>query len=277
MSVNSHETNQLLQDAAAGERQAWDALLARHQNRLRQMVSLRTDQRLQGQIDPSDLVQRAGCEAAARLPEYLRQPTMPFFLWLRSITTETLAAQQRQQLGCDDGSPQEPPQEPLTLFRGALPVTTTATLAAWLMGHPSRPTEEFIRAEMKFFLQEAINDLDDLDREVLVLRHFEKLSNMETAQVLNIDPSEASRRYVRALKRLNGNLAPRRDRLIAATTDVPTVAAAASPPGAAAAPGTFNSKTAWQSASHDRPGLLIVLLAGIAIATLATLAAVLGR
>ena len=205
---------------------------------------------------------------------------MPFFLWLRSITTEILAAQQRQQLGCDDGSPQEPPQEPpqetLTLLRGALPVTTTATLAAWLMGHPSRPTEEFIRAEMKFFLQEAINDLDGLDREVLALRHFEKLSNVETAQVLNIDPSEASRRYVRALKRLNGNLAPRRDRLIATTTDLPTVAAAASP-HAAAAPGAFSSKTAWRSAGHDLQKPLIVLLAGIAIATLAILAAVLGR
>ena len=118
MSVNSNETNRLLQAAAVGDQQAWSALLIRHRQRLRRMVSLRTDERLQGQIDASDVLRRAGCEAAARLAEYLREPNMPFFLWMRSIAGETLAVQHRQQIGSGTADP----QEPVTLYRGSLPV-----------------------------------------------------------------------------------------------------------------------------------------------------------
>jgi RNA polymerase sigma-70 factor (ECF subfamily) len=197
-SDSSSEINRILQRAAAGDQQSWTALLARHQDRLRRMVALRLDRRLQGRIDPSDVLQEAYLDAATHLAEYLRQPTMPFFLWLRAITGHKLQKLHRQHLGTQmrDASRE------VSLYRGALPETSSAELAARLLGHDTRPSEAAIRAEIKICLQEALNSMDPLDREVLALRHFEQLNTAETAQVLGIKEAAAGKRYIRALKRL---------------------------------------------------------------------------
>jgi RNA polymerase sigma-70 factor (ECF subfamily) len=195
---NPSETNQLLRRAAAGDQAGWTALLARHQDRLRRMVALRLDQRLQGRIDPSDVLQEAFLDASVQLADYLRQPTMPFFIWLRAITGNKLLALHRQHLGTqmrDAG-------REISLYRGALPGTSSAALAAQLLGHDTRPSEAAMRAEMKIRLQEALNSMDALDREVLALRHFEQLSTAETAELLGIKDGAAGKRYIRALKKL---------------------------------------------------------------------------
>jgi RNA polymerase sigma-70 factor (ECF subfamily) len=195
---NSAELDQLLQLAAQGDAQLWGALLEQHRQRLRRMVALRLDQRLQGRLDASDVLQEAFLDASARLPEYVSQPAMPFFLWLRFLTGQKLLELHRQHLGTqmrDVG-------REVSLYRGALPQASSAALAAQLVGHDTRPSEAAIRAERKLRLQEALNSLDPLDREVLALRHFEQLSNTEAAQVLGLQTSAASKRYLRALKRL---------------------------------------------------------------------------
>jgi RNA polymerase sigma-70 factor (ECF subfamily) len=195
---NSTETDRLLQQAAQGDAQQWGALLERHRQRLRRMVTLRLDQRLQGRIDASDVIQEAFLEASQRLPEYVQQPAMPFFLWLRFLTGQKLLELHRHHLGAqmrDAG-------REVSLYRGALPTASSAALAAQLIGHDTRPSEAAIRAERKIRLQEALNSMDALDREVLALRHFEQLNNAETAQVLGLQSSAASKRYVRALKKL---------------------------------------------------------------------------
>jgi RNA polymerase sigma-70 factor (ECF subfamily) len=199
---NSAETDRLLQRAVQGDTQEWGVLLERHRKRLRRMVALRFDQRLQGRIDASDVIQEAFLEASTRLPEYVRQPTMPFFLWLRFLTGQKLMELHRHHLGVqmrDVG-------REVSLYRGALPEASSAALAAHLVGHDTRPSEAAIRAERKIRLQEALNSMDPLDREVLALRHFEQLNNTETAQVLGLQESAASKRYVRALKKLKGLL-----------------------------------------------------------------------
>ena len=198
MTGNSSETDGLLHSAAEGDKDSWGALLARHQERLRRMVALRLDQRLQGRFDASDVIQEAYLEASRRLADYLKQPNMPFFLWLRFITGQKLLELHRYHLGAqarDAG-------REVSLYRGSLPETTSAALAAQLLGHLTRPSEAAIRAETKVRLQEALNRMEPLEREVLALRHFEHLSNAETAQVLGIQESAASKRYLRALKRL---------------------------------------------------------------------------
>src|SRR5262245_18802534 len=195
---NSGETDQLLQRVAQGDREGLGALLERHRKRLRRMVALRLDQRLQGRIDASDVLQEAFLAVAARLPEYLRQPSMPFFLWLRFLTGQKLLELHRHHLGAqmrDAG-------REVALYRGNLPQASSAVLAAQLLGHDTRPSEAAIRAERKIRLQEALNGMDPLDREVLALRHFEHLTNAETAQVLGLQESAASKRYIRALKKL---------------------------------------------------------------------------
>ena len=123
---------------------------------------------------------------------------MPFFLWLRGIVGNKLRELHRHHLGTqmrDAG-------REVSLYRGNMPDASSAALAAQLLGHATRPSEAAIRAEVKVRLQEALNTMDPLDREVLALRHFEQLTPAETAQVLGIKEKAAGMRYVRALKRL---------------------------------------------------------------------------
>ena len=198
MADNSSDTNELIEEASKGNREKWGVLLARHRDRLRRMVALRMDRRLQGRIDPSDVIQEASLEASHRFSEYLQNPTMPFFLWLRFLTGQKLLELHRTHLKAqvrDVG-------REVSLYHGSLPETTSAALAAHLVGHLTRPSEAAIRAEMKIRLQEALNSMGALDREVLSLRHFEHLTNAETARELGIQEAAASKRYIRALKRL---------------------------------------------------------------------------
>jgi len=194
----SSEADRLLGQVARGDPERLGALLELCRPRLRRMVALRLDTRLHGRIDPSDVIQETYLEASARLAEYLQKPTMPFFLWLRFLAGQKLVTLHRHHLGRqmrDAG-------REVALYRGSLPETTSAALAARLLGHEARPSEAAIRAELKIRLQEALNGMDPLDREILALRHFEQLSLAETAQVLGLTESGACRRHLRALKRL---------------------------------------------------------------------------
>lgn len=197
------DTGRLLELAAAGDTAAWGELFARHRGRLRLMVALRLDRRVRGRLDASDVLQESYLEASRRLPEYARAPDMPFFLWLRFIVGQKLLEEHRRHLGTrarDVG-------REIALYQGALPEATSAALAAQLLGRLSSPSHAAERAERKLLLQEALNRLDPLDREVLALRHFEQLSNGEAAAVLGLDKSAASKRYARALVRLKDVLA----------------------------------------------------------------------
>jgi RNA polymerase sigma-70 factor (ECF subfamily) len=193
------ESARRLEAAARGDRAAWGAVLAGHRDRLRRMVSLRLDRRLQGRIDPSDVIQEAYLEAARRLPEYVQEPApMPLFLWLRFLTAQALQALHRRHLGAQARDA----DREISIVGGRIPHATSAALAAQLLGHDTRASEAAIRAERKLRLEEALNSMDPIDREVLALRHFEQLSNAECARVLALSESGATKRYVRALKRL---------------------------------------------------------------------------
>ena len=197
------ESVDLIERARAGDRAALDALLGRHRDRLRRMVAMRLDTRLQARLDASDVVQEAYVEVAQRLDEYLRDPKLPLFLWLRLVVGERLLKLHRHHLGTqmrDAG-------REVSLYRGALPAASSAALAAQLLGRHTSPTQAAVRAERLLRLQEALNSLGPLDREVLSLRHFEELNRAETAQVLGIGESAAAKRYLRALKRLKATLA----------------------------------------------------------------------
>jgi RNA polymerase sigma-70 factor, ECF subfamily len=189
--------------AAWGDRAAWSAMLALHHDRLRRMVALRLDRRLQGRIDPSDVLQEAYMEAARRLPEYVREPApMPLFLWLRFLTTQVLQTMHRRHLGAQA---RDAARE-ISIGGSRAPQATSAALAAQLLGHDTRASEAAIRAERKLRLEGALNGMDPIDREVLALRHFEQLSNAECARLLDLSESAATKRYIRALRRLKAIL-----------------------------------------------------------------------
>ena len=202
-SDNPSEVGRLLSRAAAGDPDAWRGLFDRDRDRLRRMVALRLDRRLQGRIDPSDVIQEAQIEAITRLPEYLRESNLPFFLWLRLIVGQHLKILHRRHLGAKIRDV----DREIGLYHGALPEATSAALAARLLGQLTKPSEAAIRAERKIRIQTALNSMDALDREILALRHFEQLSNGEVARALGLSKSGASKRYVRALLRLKEILA----------------------------------------------------------------------
>jgi RNA polymerase sigma-70 factor (ECF subfamily) len=200
---DDHESLQLARLAVQGDGEAWEKLMDAYRTRLRQMVALRLDRRLQGRIDASDVIQEAWIDAARRLPQYAENPTMPFFLWLRFLTGQRLLEQHRRHLGAkarDAG-------REISLYHGAFPEATTAHLAAHLLGDFSTPSQAAARIEQKIRLQEALDALDPVAREIIALRHFEQLSNGETAEVLGLDKSAASKRYARALVKLKDVLA----------------------------------------------------------------------
>jgi RNA polymerase sigma-70 factor (ECF subfamily) len=192
----------LLSSARHGEEAALAALFSRYRKRLRQMVRLRLDRRLQGRVDPSDVLQEAYLDVAEQFPHYLKKPEMSFFLWLRLVTGQRLMRVHRYHLGA---ALRDADRE-VSLYRGALPHASSVSLAAQLLGRLTAPSQAAIRAEIQVQLQAALNGMDPLDREIIALRHFEELSNAEAALVLNLEPSAASKRYVRALKRLQAIL-----------------------------------------------------------------------
>jgi RNA polymerase sigma-70 factor (ECF subfamily) len=203
MTASHAEPTELIQRAAAGDAQALNALFGLYRERLRWMVRLRLNRRLQGRVDPSDILQDAYLEICKGLADYLRQPKLPFFLWLRHVTGQQLIAAHRRHLGAQM---RDAAQE-VSLYRGSLPEADSVSLAAQLLGRMTTASRAVIRAEDQLQVQAALNSLEPLDREVLALRHFELLSNEETAQVLGLKKSAASNRYVRALKRLKEILA----------------------------------------------------------------------
>ena len=192
------DDGELMERARGGDCGALAELFQRHRGRLEQMVRLRMDRRLQGRLDPADVLQEAYIDVARRFREYAADPAVPFYLWVRLIAGQRLVDVHRQHLGAkmrDAGLE-------VSLHRGAQPRASSASLAELLLGRLTTASRAAIRAETQLRVQEALNAMDPIDREVLVLRHFERMSNEETAQVLGIKPSAASNRHMRALKRL---------------------------------------------------------------------------
>ncbi len=192
-------TKALLDRAANGDGEAVAALLDRDRDRLRRMVEARLDRRLRTRVDVSDVLQDVTLEAARRLPRYTERREMPFFLWLRFLTAQHMAELCRRHLGADlrdvrretDGE----------VLYGA---SSADCLAAQFAAEQTSPTQAAVRAERRMLVEHALAQLEPADREVLSLRHFEQLSNLEVARELGLEPSAASKRYLRALTRLRG-------------------------------------------------------------------------
>ena len=203
MEKDSGDSVDLIARAQAGDRQALNALLGRYRDRLLRMVEMRLDTRLRARFDASDVLQEACVEVAEHLEDYLRDPKLPLFLWLRLLVGQRLMKLHRHHLGTQmrDASRE------VVLYRGALPAASSATLAAQLLGKYTSPTQAVLRAERILRLQEALNTLDPIDREILSLQHFEELTAAEAAQELGIEELAAAKRYFRALKRLKAILA----------------------------------------------------------------------
>jgi RNA polymerase sigma-70 factor, ECF subfamily len=198
MAGNTDEESELLERAAEGDARALEELFSRYRDRLKRMVHLRLSRRLQGRIDDSDVLQEAFLEISRKLTDYAQQPSLPLYLWLRHMTGLKLAEVHRRHLGTQ----MRDADREVTLHRGGLPEADSASLAAQLLGKLTTPSQAAVKAETRLYVQEALNSMDPLDREVLALKHFEQLSTSEIAAVLGLSKAGAGSRYLRAIKRL---------------------------------------------------------------------------
>lgn len=190
-----------MQRLVAGDRSTLGPLFDHYRDRLWRMVHFRIDPRLQGRVDADDILQEAYLDAEKRLDAWLADERS-FFVWLRLVIAQTMVDVHRRHLGAkmrDVGLE-------VSLAGGPSPSVNSASLSAHLLGSLTSPSQAAMREELHQELQNALNEMDPMDREVLVLRHFEELSNRETAQVLGIRENAASNRYIRALTRLRGLL-----------------------------------------------------------------------
>lgn len=198
MQGDTQEVKLLLSCGSAESRQkTFAGLFQQHRNRLRLMLELRLDPRLQRRIDPSDVIQEAYLEAARRLDAYLKDLPMPFYLWLHRLARQRLLALHRHHfLECRDVCRE------VRIWGEETLETSSAALATHLLREEPSPSGCAVLAEIRAQLREALERLDPVDREVLALRHFEQLSFGEVAKALGIEASAASKRYYRALGRL---------------------------------------------------------------------------
>jgi RNA polymerase sigma-70 factor (ECF subfamily) len=198
MALDEAALNDLNARVVRGDASALGSLLECYRPRLRMMVRLRMDRVLQTRVDASDVLQEAFLEASSRLEEFIRNPEVPFYLWLRTITGQQLLAAYRRHCGTQgrDARREVSPRG------GGLPEANSGALAAHLVARAISPSGVAMQAELKDRLEQALDELDAMDREIIVLRHFEELTNSEAAQLLDLSPSATCNRYVRALERL---------------------------------------------------------------------------
>ena len=198
MTETESSVEELVELAASGHPDALGDLLQSFRDQLVRIISFRMDPRLRGRLDADDIVQDAFIEATERFEAYVAKPDMPFFLWLRFITVQKLFQMHRRHLGVKS---RDAGRE-ISIYSSPCPQATSAVLAAHLLGKQTSPSLAAMRAETTNRVEKALNSMNEVDREILALRRFEKLKNDQVAKLLNISKTAASNRYIRALERL---------------------------------------------------------------------------
>jgi RNA polymerase sigma-70 factor (ECF subfamily) len=195
---NTDETQQLLAAVRAGDATARNQLLERHREALRRMIALRMDPRLAPRVDASDIVQDVLVEANRRLSDYLAKAGMPFHLWLRHLAKDRMIDAHRMHRGAARRSL----DREQALDRPANDEHSAFDLAAMIRDRDLTPAAAATHHELEQRFQAAVEQLEDTDREVILMRHFEQLSNGEVAQALELSDAAAGMRYLRAMRRL---------------------------------------------------------------------------
>jgi RNA polymerase sigma-70 factor (ECF subfamily) len=188
--------------AAVKDGGATDPLLGEFRAPLRRMISQRLDPALARRVDASDIVQDVLLEANGRLQDYLKNPVMPFHLWIRHLAQDRIIDTHRRHREAQRRSIDR--EQPI--HRPAWADESSTSFVAALVDTEATPATGAIQAELVRKLNAAIDTLPDDDREIILLRHQEAQSNQETAIALNLTEAAASMRYLRAVRRLKAAL-----------------------------------------------------------------------
>jgi len=180
----------------SGDADAIAEVFSHHRDKLQRMVRFRLDRRLYGRVDTADVLQDVWLETSRRIEDYTSNPAVPFFVWVRQLAYQIIIDLHRRHLGAQKRNVSQ------EVSIGKSNCDTSVSIAAQLAGNLTSPSNVAMRGERLARLREALDGMDEVDREVLALRHFEELGNNEVAEILGIQKTAASNRYVRALKRL---------------------------------------------------------------------------
>ncbi|MEZ6062977.1 MAG: sigma-70 family RNA polymerase sigma factor [Planctomycetaceae bacterium] len=200
--THSDPDTQLIDRVIRGDEDALAELFSVHRDRLWRMVNFRMDPRLHGRIDADDVLQEAWMAVVQRIDHFLADASRSIFVWFRLITSQTLIDIHRRHLGTQKRNA----AMDFSIHRGWSAESTSFSLSFHLLGHLTSPSQAALRQELSDQLKQALGSMNEIDREVLALRHFEQLSNRETAQILGISDQASSDRYMRALARLKAVL-----------------------------------------------------------------------
>jgi len=192
------QTDTLLKAAKGGDADAVNRLLERHRESVRRLVQMRLDRKVQRRVDVSDVVQDVLLEANGRLEKYLNDPAMAFHLWIRQIAWDRIIdTYRRHRVSAKRNMDREQ-----AMHAPATQDQSSIQLAAQLCDPALTPAAAATQRELATKVEAAIEQLGDQDREMILMRHYEHLSNLEIAEVLGLNPPAASMRYLRAVRRL---------------------------------------------------------------------------
>jgi len=191
------QTQELLLQIEAGDDDAVNRLIQRHRDAVRRMVAMRLDRGIAQRVDASDVVQDVMLEATRRMRDYLANPQMPFHLWLRQLAKDRMIDlhrrhhAQRRDVGRER-----------SMTAGGRADQSSLDLARQLIDSELTPAAATVRKELEQRFMAAVDELPEADREIIIMRHAEHLSNSEVAQALDLSPAAAGMRYLRAVRRL---------------------------------------------------------------------------
>jgi RNA polymerase sigma-70 factor (ECF subfamily) len=198
MTTPEHQRDNRIDLAIAGDQSALAELFAEYRPRLKRMVALRMDGRVRARLDASDVVQEAFVDVCDKLNKYAEHDSFPFFLWLRMVTGDRLAQLHRKHLGAKKRNA----GREISLDRACVPGASSIHLASHLAGQFTSVDRGLIGHEISKQIEASLNTMDECDREVIAMRHFEELSVEEISLLLEITPSGVSKRYARAIRKL---------------------------------------------------------------------------
>ena len=198
MTTSSDSTIDLVSSLRNGNDAALGALFDHYRERLERIIQFRMDYRLAGRIAAADVIQESFISAQARLDHFRSKSEMPIFVWLRLIVQQQLVDLHRQHLQAE----MRDVRKEISIEQPHASPHTSLAIAAYLVGNATSPSVAYDRGERIQMIERALNTMEEIDREVIALRHFEELSNNEVAEVLGIGVQAASKRYIRAMKRM---------------------------------------------------------------------------
>lgn len=169
-----------------------------HRHSLERIVHFRLSPILRSRVEPADVIQEAYLTVSRRINEYLDGQCNSFFVWIRQITIQTLFDIQRHQFRSKRDLLRE-----VVLPNDSNMQTSSLSIAHFLLDDVTSPSQAAVKAEEVEQLKNALDSMNETDREVLALRHFEQLSNQQVAEVLGLSPTAASNRYIRAAAKLS--------------------------------------------------------------------------